>query len=109
MTSAVPTQLPLFAATAPSVQLTLAVDPPPAAPPTRANHRYEKNRDGKVICRRCTVERRESDTGRRHGFVKEWRVFSQEAGNWIWTPVPPPCVPPPPKPTPKRRRERLTP
>jgi hypothetical protein len=80
-------------------QLSLALDPTPAptgadptpAPPPRPTHRYAVNSDRKVICKRCTTERRQSPTGRRGGFLFEWRVLVE--GKWNWTTDCPPCVP----------------
>lgn len=79
-------------------QLSLALDPPapdggdalPAPPPSHPTHRYAANSDKKVICKRCTTERRQSPTGRRGGFQFEWRVLVE--GKWVWTTDCPPCV-----------------
>lgn len=89
-------QLDLFAAP--------STEPAPAAPPAptgRPTHRYGKDAKGKVVCSRCTTERRESDTGLRHGFRREWRVLVD--GQWRWVTECPPCLAPKPKP-PKTRR-----
>lgn len=93
-----PTQLVLTleSATAASTD-TASAAPPPEVP----HHRYQKNGDGKVICRRCTVERREAPTGRRQGFQREWRVLVE--GQWTWTTACPPCLP---AETTTRRRSR---
>lgn len=81
-------QLDLFAPPAPPASP--PADTPPAAP-TPGDHRYVMNGDGKIVCKHCTVERREAPTGLRSGFRKEWRVLVD--GQWRWTTDCPPCLP----------------
>lgn len=93
-------QLDLFGAPLPEAST-------PAAPSARPTHRYGKDAKGKVVCSRCTTERRESDTGMRKGFRREWRVLVD--GQWRWVTECPPCLPPAPKPVKVRRGRGLVP
>lgn len=82
-------QLALFAAPEPPPAEETSVTKP-APPPSPRGHRYERTNSGKIVCKRCTVERQHMSTGLRSGFQWHWRVLVN--GEWQWVTSCPPCV-----------------